>query len=80
MLSLPLKTTEQKREWETILHIAQQNGFPPAMINKLRHQTEHKTHFTTRQKKEEMGDFHIHFPTNTHDHELVQKHKHKDNI
>jgi len=26
MLSLPLKATQQKREWETILHIAQQNG------------------------------------------------------
>jgi len=35
------------------------------MIHKLRHQIEHKTHFTTRQKKQEMGDFHIHFPTNT---------------
>jgi len=82
MLSLPLKTTQQQREWETILYIAQQNGFPPAMIHKLRHQIEHKnkTHFTTRQKKQEMGDFHIHFPTNTQDHELVQKHKHKANI
>ena len=36
--------------------------------------TQNKTHFTTRQKKQEMGDFHIHFPTNTQDHELVQKH------
>ena len=38
-----VKTTQQKREWETILHIAQHNGFPPAMIHKLRHQIEHKT-------------------------------------
>ena len=80
MLSLPLKTTQQKREWETILHIAQQNGFLPAMIHKLRHQIGLITHFTTRQKKQEMGDFHVHFPTNTQDHELVQKHTHKDNI
>jgi len=43
MLSLPLKATQQKREWETILYIAWQNGFPPAMIHKLRHQIEHKT-------------------------------------
>jgi len=42
-LSLPLKTTQQKREWVTILHSAQQNGFPPTMIHKLRHQIEHKT-------------------------------------
>ena len=82
MLSLPLKTTQQKREWETILHIAQQNGFPPAMIHKLRHQIEHRTKHTSPQdrKKQEMGDLHIHFPTNTQDNELVQKHRHKDNI
>ena len=41
--------------------------------------TQKKTHFTTRQKKQEMGEFHIHFPTNMQDHELVQEHKHKDN-
>ena len=29
MLNLPPKTAQQKREWATILHIAQQNGFPP---------------------------------------------------
>jgi len=83
MLSLPLKTTQRQREWETILHIAQQNGFPPAMIHKLRHQIEHKTKQNTSpqdRKKQEMGDFHIHFPTSTQDHELFQKHKHKDNI
>jgi len=51
MLSLPLKTTQQQREWETILHIAQQNGFPPAMIHKLRHQIQHKTKHISPQDK-----------------------------
>ena len=51
MLSLPLKTTQQQREWETILHIAQQNGFPTAMIHKLRHQIEHKTKHTSPQDR-----------------------------
>ena len=47
MLNLPLKTVQQKREWSTILHMAQQNGFPPTVIHKLRHQIEHKTKHTT---------------------------------
>jgi len=47
MLTLPLKTVQQKREWSTILHIAQQNGFPPTVIHKLRHQIEHKTKHPT---------------------------------
>jgi len=47
MLNLPLKTVKQKREWSTILHIAQQNGFPPTVIRKLRHQIKHKTKHTT---------------------------------
>jgi len=47
MLNLPLKTVQQKREWATILHIAQQNGFLPTVIHKLRHQMEHKTKHTT---------------------------------
>jgi len=47
MLNLPLKTVQQKREWSTILHIAQRNGFPPTVIHKLRHQVEHKTKHTT---------------------------------
>jgi hypothetical protein len=42
-----LKTAQQKREWSTILHFAQQNGFPPTVIHKLRHQIEHKTKHTT---------------------------------
>jgi len=54
MLSLPLKATQQKREWETILHIAQQNGFPPAMIHKQRHQIEHKAkHISPQDRKNE---------------------------
>jgi len=47
MLNLPFKTVEQQREWSTILHIAQQNGFPPRVIHKQRHQIEHKTKHTT---------------------------------
>jgi len=43
MLNLPLKTSQQKREWATILHISQRNGFPPPVIHKVRHQTVHKT-------------------------------------
>jgi len=37
------------------------------MIHKLRHQIGHKTKHTSPQgrKKQEMGDFHIYFPTNT---------------
>ena len=50
MLSLPLKTTQQ-REWVTILHIAQKNGFPPAMTHKLRHQIEHKRKHTSPQDR-----------------------------
>jgi len=50
MLSLLLKTTQQ-REWETILHIAQQNGFPPAILHKLRYQIEHKTKHTSPQDR-----------------------------
>jgi len=46
ILNLPLKTVQQKREWATILHIAQQNGFPPTVIHKLRHQIEHKKKHT----------------------------------
>jgi len=33
---------KKKREWATILHISQQNGFPPSVIHKLRHRIEHK--------------------------------------
>jgi len=52
MLNLPLKTVQQKREWAIILHIAQQNGFPPKVIHKLRHQMEHKTkHITPHDSK-----------------------------
>jgi hypothetical protein len=52
MLKLTLKTAQQKREWSTILHISQQNGFPPTVIHKLRHQIEHKTkHATPRDRK-----------------------------
>jgi hypothetical protein len=47
MFNLPLKTVQQKREWSTILHIAQQNGIPHTVIYKLRHQIEHKTKRTT---------------------------------
>ena len=38
MLNLPLNSEHQKREWSTILHIAQRNGFPLTIIQKLRHQ------------------------------------------
>jgi hypothetical protein len=47
MLNLPLNAEHQKREWSTILHIAQQNGFPPTIIQKLRHEIKHKTKHTT---------------------------------
>ena len=46
MLNLPLKAELQKRERSTILHIAQQNGFPPTIIQKLRHQIKYKTKHT----------------------------------
>jgi len=32
MLNLPLSAQHQKREWSTVLHIAQQNYFPPTII------------------------------------------------
>jgi hypothetical protein len=80
MLNLPLKTVQQKREWSTILHIVQQNGFPPTVIHKLRHQIEHKTKHTTQQQKQEVGIIHIHFPANTQGHKHIQKHEHHDNI
>ena len=40
-----------KREWPTILHIVQRNGFPPTVIQKLRHQIKHKTKHTTVHKR-----------------------------
>ena len=46
MLNLPLNSERQKREWSTILHIAQRNGLPPTIIQKLRHQIKHKTKHT----------------------------------
>jgi len=36
----------KKREWSTILHIAQHNGLPPTIMQKLRHQIKHKTKCT----------------------------------
>jgi len=47
MLNLPLNSERQKREWSTILHIAQRNVFPPTIMQKLRHQIKHKTKRTT---------------------------------
>jgi len=47
VLNLPLNAEHQKREWSTILHIAHHNGFPPTIIQKLRHQIKHKTKHTT---------------------------------
>jgi hypothetical protein len=47
MLNLPLNSERQKREWSTILHIAQRNGFPLTVMQKLRHQIKHKTKHTT---------------------------------
>ena len=80
MLSLPLKTTQHRREWETILHIAQQNGFLPAMMHKLRHQIEHKTKHTPPQdrKNKKLATFTYISPQIRKNHELVQKHQHKD--
>ena len=46
MLNLPLNAERQKRKWSTILHIAQHNGFPPTIMQKLRHQIKHKTKCT----------------------------------
>ena len=43
MLNMPLNAECQKREWSTILHIAQRNSFPPTIMLKLRHQIKHKT-------------------------------------
>jgi len=48
MLNLPLNAEHQKREWSTILHIAQQNGFPPTNIQKPRHEIKYKTKHTTQ--------------------------------
>jgi len=44
---MPLSAECQKREWSTILHIAQHNGFPPTIMHNLRHQIKHKTKRTT---------------------------------
>jgi len=57
-LNLPINWERQKREWSTILYIAQRNGFPPTIMQKLRHQIKHKTkHHTTHkhEQKQEMG-------------------------
>ena len=39
--------------------------------------TQDKTHHTTHkhERKQEMGNIHIHFPTNTQGHKHIQKHK-----
>jgi len=50
MLNLPLNAEHQQREWSTILHIARHNGFPPTIIQKLRHQIKHKARHTTPHK------------------------------
>jgi hypothetical protein len=42
MLNLPLSAESQKREWSTNLHTELQNGFPPKIVQKLRHQTKYK--------------------------------------
>jgi len=47
IINLPLNAKHQKREWSTILHIAQHNGFPPTIIQKQRHQIKHKAKHTT---------------------------------
>ena len=47
MLNLPLSTKKRNREWSTVLHIAQQNGFPPTTMQKLRQQIKQKTKHTT---------------------------------
>jgi len=47
MLNLLFNAEHQKRKWSTILHIAQQNGLPPTIIQKLSHQIKHKTKHTT---------------------------------
>jgi len=47
MLNLPLNAERQKREWLTILHIAQRNKYPPKILHKMRRQIQHKTKHTT---------------------------------
>ena len=47
MLKLPLNSESENREWLTILHIAQRNGFPLTIMQKLRHQIKHKTKHIT---------------------------------
>jgi len=47
MLNLQLNAVHEKREWSTILHITLQNGFPPTLTQKLRHQIKHKKEHTT---------------------------------
>jgi len=46
MLNLPLNAERQKREWLTILRIAQCTGFLPTILQKLRCQIKQKTKHT----------------------------------
>ena len=79
MLNLQLNAEPEKREWSTILHIAQKNGFPPTLIQKLRHQIKQKPKHTTphanMNENKRWGNIHLHFPTNMQGHRHIQKHK-----
>jgi hypothetical protein len=43
MLTLPITRNEKMKDWSTIQNIAYNNGFPPIIIHKLRHQIENIT-------------------------------------
>jgi hypothetical protein len=47
MLNLPLNKKRQHREWQTIFRIEQNNKFPTTLLQKLKHQVQHKIKHTT---------------------------------
>jgi len=42
MFNLPLNNDQQHSEWQTILQIAKNNKFPNTLLNKLKHQIQHR--------------------------------------
>ena len=73
---LPLNPQQKQIEWTNILHIAEANGYPTSIINKLNAQTQS---FTTPQKKprnknQEMGHIHLPQSNNTTSHQYILRH------
>jgi hypothetical protein len=86
MTTLPLSTTQKEAEWQTVLKIANSNGFPTSTIKRLRMKMDHKTTTENNQHDIKWASFTYHSPsirkitnlfkqTNKHQN-ILQKHQH----